>query len=311
MEKNKSLTELLQKRAELSAKLSLIPYEGSIEIKTRNNNKYIYLRKKTLNKNSSIYIDKYSNELFSSISSLLLQAKFLKKEIAKINHQLAVFGFSELELPPRVVLNVDFAKMNMKSNIYDQAILEGIKITFPDTEAIIDNVKVNSMKPSDIQKILNLKHAWQFVTDKDVVSCSSDYVILCYIARLVNEGFYLNGGNIRTLLVSIGGTDYVPPIPNEQTIKTDINNILSSNKPVVDRAIEVCLFVMKKQVFNYGNKRASVIFANHFMIRNGAGLLIIPESKIKEFKQLLINYYEDKDSEQIIEFMKKFCWKTF
>ena len=40
-------------------------------------------------------------------------------------------------------------------------------------------------------------------------------------------------------------------------------------------------------------------------------LLIIPESKIKVFKQLLINYYEDKDSEKIIEFMKKFCWKTF
>ena len=50
MEKSKSLTDLLQKRPELSAKLSLIPYEGSIEIKTRNN-KYIYLRKKTLNKN--------------------------------------------------------------------------------------------------------------------------------------------------------------------------------------------------------------------------------------------------------------------
>ena len=163
----------------------------------------------------------------------------------------------------------------------------------------------------NIQKILNLKHAWEFVTDKDVVSCSSDYVILCYIARLVNEGFYLNGGNIRTLPVSIGGTDYVPPIPNEQTIKTDIDNILNSNKPVIDRAIEVCLLVMKKQVFNDGNKRASVIFANHFMIKNGAGLLIIPESKIKEFKQLLINYYEDKDSEQIIEFMKRFCWKTF
>lgn len=241
----------------------------------------------------------------------MLQAKFLKKEITKVNRQLAVFGFSELELPPRVLLNVDFAKINMKSNIYNQAILEGIATTFSDTETIIDNGKVNSMKPSDIQKILNLKHAWQFVTNKDIVSCSSDYVILCYIARLVNEGFYLNGGDIRTLPVSIGGTDYVPPIPNEQTIKTDIDNILSSNKPVIDRAIDVCLFVMKKQVFNDGNKRASVIFANHFMIRNGAGLLIIPKSKIKEFKQLLINYYEDKDSGQIIEFMKKFCWKTF
>ena len=51
MEKNKSFTDLVQKRAELSAKLSLIPCEWSIEIKTRNNNKYIYLRKKTLNKN--------------------------------------------------------------------------------------------------------------------------------------------------------------------------------------------------------------------------------------------------------------------
>ena len=280
MEKNKTLSELLQKRAELSAKLSLIPYEGSIEIKTRNNNKYIY-------------------------------AKFLKKEITKVNHQLAALGFSKLELPPRVILNVDFAKMNMKSNIYDQAILEGIATTFPDTETIIDNGKVNSMKPSDVQKILNLKHAWQFITDKDVVSCSSNYLILCYIARLVNEGFFINGGAIRILPVSIGGTDYVPPIPNEQTIKTDIDNILNSNKPVIDRAIDVCLFVMKKQIFNDGNKRASVIFANHFMIRNGAGLLIIPESKIKVFKQLLINYYEDKDSGEIIEFMKKFCWKTF
>ena len=51
MKKNKSFTGLLQKRAELSAKLSLMPYEGLIEIKTRNNNKYIYLGKKTLNKN--------------------------------------------------------------------------------------------------------------------------------------------------------------------------------------------------------------------------------------------------------------------
>ena len=47
---------------------------------------------------------------FSSISSLLLQAKLLKKEIAKVNHQLAALGFSELELPQRVILNVDFAK---------------------------------------------------------------------------------------------------------------------------------------------------------------------------------------------------------
>ena len=298
MKERVSFPELLQKRAELNARLALISYEGSIEIKTRNNNKYIYLRRKTLGKNTSIYIDKYSDELFESISSLLLQAKSLKKEITKINHQLAVLGFSDQELSSRVLLNIDFARMNMKSNIYDQAILEGIATTFPDTETIIDNGNVNSMKPSDIQKILNLKHAWEFIMDKDVVLCPS-------------EGFYINGGRIRVLPVSIGGTKYIPSIPSEKTVKETIEIILNSNKPIIDKAIKVCLYVMKTQVFNDGNKRASIIFANHYLIKNGEGLLVIPEAKVKEFKLLLINYYEDKDNGQIIDFMKEHCWKTF
>ncbi len=311
MKERVSFQELLQKRAELNARLALIPYEGSIEIKTRNNNKYIYLRRKTLGKNTSIYIDKYSDELFESISSLLLQAKSLKKEITKINHQLAVLGFSDQELSSRVLLNIDFARMNMKSNIYDQAILEGIATTFPDTETIIDNGNVNSMKPLDIQKILNLKHAWEFIMDKDVVLCPSDYSLLCYIASLVNEGFYINGGRIRVLPVSIGGTKYIPSIPSEKTVKETIEIMLNSNKPIIDKAINVCLYVMKTQVFNDGNKRASIVFANHYLIKKGEGLLVIPEAKVKEFKLLLINYYEDKDNGQIIDFMKEHCWKTF
>lgn len=40
----------------------------------------------------------------------------------------------------------------MKSNIYDQAILEGIATTFPDTETIIENGKVTGMTATDVQK---------------------------------------------------------------------------------------------------------------------------------------------------------------
>ena len=48
-----------------------------------------------------------------------------------------------------------------------------------------------------MQKILNLKHAWEFILDRDVMASRSDYYMLSHIARLVNEGFFAEGGRIR------------------------------------------------------------------------------------------------------------------
>lgn len=85
--------------------------------------------------------------------------------------------------------------------------------------------------------------------------------------------------------------------------------ILNSNSKPIDRAIEVCLYVMKSQIFIDGNKRAAIIFANHFMIQNGAGLLVVPESKVEEFKELLVSYYEGRKERAIKAFFKKECWR--
>ena len=302
---------LLEQRAEISARVNLIPYDGSIEIKDREGKKYLYIRKRILGRNTSTYIDSYSDELFASISKLLKDRKEYKKQIRKINNELAKLGYSEQELSSRVLLNIDFARANMKLNIYDQAILEGIATTFPDTETIIDNGKVSGMTPTDVQKILNLKHAWEFIMDKDVVASKISYSILCCIAGLVNEGFYTYGGRIRCVPVQIGGTSYIPPIPLENVVKEEIERIINKNDEPVNTAIELCLYCMKTQIFNDGNKRASVIFANHFLISKGEGLLVIPENKVPEFKKMLISYYENKDKGEIFEFMKIYCWKNF
>ncbi|EGS29080.1 hypothetical protein [Mycoplasmopsis anatis] len=47
----------------------------------------------------------------------------------------------------------------MKMNIYDQGVLDGVATSFPQTQEIIDNGKVSGMTETDVQKILNLKHA--------------------------------------------------------------------------------------------------------------------------------------------------------
>ena len=199
----------------------------------------------------------------------------------------------------------------MKSNIYDQAILEGVATTYPQTETIIENGKVTGMRASDVQKILNLKHAWEFIMDKDVIQAQTDFYILSYIAGLVNEGFYEQGGRVRGVPVAISGSNYVPPIPNEVNVKEAILNIISSKLSNIDKAIELCLYFMKTQIFNDGNKRAAVIFANHYLISKAGGLLVIPENHVSEFKKLLIGYYEDKDNDEIKDFLRQNCHKKF
>lgn len=304
-----NIQELLRKKADLQTRLSLIPYTGTPEIKENKSGKYLYIRKRELGKLKSIYVDKFSDELYQTLLRYSKEARELNKEIRIIEKELALLNYVSGELTPAVQLNLDFARANMKANIYDQAILEGVATTFPQTETIIENGKVTGMRASDVQKILNLKHAWEFIMDKDVIGAPTDFYILSYIAGLVNEGFYEQGGRVRGVPVAIGGSTYVPPIPNEIDVKEKISNIISSNLSNIDKAIELCLYCMKTQIFNDGNKRASVIFANHFMIANAEGLIVIPEKEVPEFKRLLVEYYEDKDTNTIKTFMKEKCWK--
>lgn len=305
------IQELLQQRADYQARLNLLPYDGTPEIKDRDGKQYLYIRKRVGSRLTSTYVDAYSDELYQLLLRNARDAREFRKNIRHLNKELAALGYADTELSARVQLNLDFARANMKSNIYDQAILEGVATTFPQTEDIIENGNVSGMTATDVQKILNLKHAWEFVLDKDVISYPTDYSILRHIAKLVNEGFYHDGGRIRGVPVTIGGTKYVPPMPIESIVKESIESILQETASAEEKAIHLCLYCMRTQVFNDGNKRASVIFANHYLISQGGGMLIISEKEVPAFKKLLVSYYEDTDNGEMMRFMKEKCVRTF
>ena len=308
--KYNEIQELLRSRADLHARLNLMPYDGTPEIKERGDGKYLYVRKRVAGKLTSTYVGVYTEELYNLLLRNARETREIRKQLRHIEKQLAAAGYSDAELSADVINNIAFARVNMKNNIYDQAVLEGVATSFPQTEEIIDNGKVSGMTATDVQKILNLKHAWEFILDKDVIASKSDYYMLSYIARLVNEGFFADGGRIRGVPVTIGGSSYIPPIPNEIDIKDEIIEIIDDDADAIDIAIKLCLYCMKTQIFLDGNKRASVIFANHYLISHGGGFLVIPEKEVPEFKNLLVKYYEVEDISIISDFMKKNCWKT-
>ena len=303
------IQDLLQARADYQARLNLIPYDGTPEIKENSSGKYLYVRKRIDGRLTSTYVDIYSEELYQLLLRNTKEARELKKQIRRVDRELAANGYVRDELSTDVITNLDFARANMKSNIYDQAVLEGVATTFPQTEEIIENGTVNGMTADDVQKILNLKHAWEFILDKDVIQAESNYYLLCHIAKLVNEGFFYDGGRIRGVPVSIGGTSYVPPIPMESQVKEHIDEIIGSGKETIDIAIDLCMYCMRTQIFIDGNKRASVIFANHYLIARGLGLIVIPENHVPEFKKKMVVYYESADIEEIRDFLKDKCWR--
>ena len=307
--KYNEIQELLRKRADLYARLNLMPYDGTPEIKERGDGKYLYIRKRIASKQTSTYVGVYTEELYNLLLRNAREAREIRRELRHIEKQLNIAGYSEGELPAYVMNNVDFARINMKMNIYDQAVLEGVATSFPQTEEIIDNGKVYGMTATDVQKILNLKHAWEFILDKDVIASRTDYYMLSHIARLVNEGFFTEGGRIRGVPVTIGGLSYVPPLPNELDVKDRIQEITEEKGDAIDKAVKLCLYCMKTQIFLDGNKRASVIFANHYLISHGGGFLVIPEKEVPEFKKLLVSYYEGENISNISNFIKKKCWK--
>ncbi len=304
MSNTNQIRELLQERAAIQARLNLIPYDGSPEVKEVNHKQYLYVRKRIGSRLTSTYVGAYSDELYNLLLQNARNAREYRKQIRHIDKTLAELGYVSSEISPEVIRNMEFARANMKTSIYEQAVLEGVSTTFPQTEDIIEGGEVNGMTVQDVQKVLNLKHAWEFVLDPDVLSFPCNLDILQHIGKLVNEGFFTDGGAIRSVPVRIGGTSYTPPIPFESHVREELDTLIQSKDSVGNIAIQLCLYCMKTQVFQDGNKRAAVIFANHYLISRGAGMLVIPEADVPQFRELLIAYYEGDRVDEMMDFMR-------
>lgn len=306
---NEKVLSILEKIKIIEFQLDNLVY-GSIEIREANNNKYLYCHARENGIQTTKYIGEYTDVLYEMILNNNIEAKQLKQNLRRLEKELYKLGYLDLNFNEKVALNIDFAKRHMADTIYTQAILEGVGTTLLDTENIIEGGIVNNMSVSDIMKIVNLKHAWEFILDKNVIKTKTNYSILCTINKLVEEGFYYNAGIIRSTPVKIGGTKWTPNIPIEIDIIDTINEIL--NKPIekIDIAIELLLYIVRTQIFIDGNKRTSIIFANHYLISNGVGIIVIPSERVEVYKKLLIEYYESNNSKKIKSFLKK-CYITY
>lgn len=200
--------------------------------------------------------------------------------------------------------NIFLAKRNLVDNVYANARLEGINITFPQTKTILEGVNVPSLKLDEIQCVLNLIDAWKYVIDNIEENFNLDFV--CKINEYVSRNESLEWGKLRSGRVEITGTEYIPPIPDREETQKEIDEILKIENET-QRAITYMLYGMRKQLFWDGNKRTSTIAANKIMIASGAGIIKVPDNKLEEFNTLLTEFYNTNEMEKISKFIYENC----
>ena len=200
--------------------------------------------------------------------------------------------------------NIFLAKKELISNVYSNAKIEGINITFPETYSILNGVNVARLTVDEIQTILNLRDAWQYVIKNIEDEFNLEYV--CKINEYVARNESLEWGKLRNGNVGILGVEYEPSIPKKEEVIKKIDDIYKIQS-ITERAIEYMLYGMRSQLFLDGNKRTSIICANKILIQNGKGIVIIKDSNLEEFSRLLTEYYNTNNNEKIKNFLYENC----
>ena len=183
--------------------------------------------------------------------------------------------------------NVFVAKRNIVDYIWKSANLEGIGVTYPETQVIYDNGIVNGLTVDNIIAINNLKYAWEFILENDNIDY--DFNSLCQIHKLTCDKLVLDG-NLGRLIINPVKEELVKLFNQPLKTKTEI-------------AIEVMLWIMRRQMFIDGNKRVAMLFANKIMIDNGCGIITISQENQPMFFEKLINFYESGDNTDLKEWI--------
>lgn len=201
--------------------------------------------------------------------------------------------------------NIFLAKRNIVDSLWKSANLEGIAITFPETQKIYDGGNIAHLRVDEIVTINNLKHAWQFLLS--TVESETDYRYIASMHSLVGSNLIETPGKLRIYEVSMSGTKWKPELPSLEKLENLLKEIEKIECETEKSIILMCK-LMKMQLFNDGNKRTAMLIANHELIKTGRGIVSISEENKVAFGEKLIAYYEQEEKiANLVDFIYDKC----
>ena len=120
-------------------------------------------------------------------------------------------------------------------------------------------------------------------------------------------------GRLRDFPVSIGGTNYQPPVCTPDISYRRLVSLLSTVDGSVDSILIAYCYLMKYQFFANTNKRTAYTWANLALFQCNTGyFLYLPTKKegMEKFKDHLLAFYEnDRALDSFVSYLKRYYLK--
>ena len=206
--------------------------------------------------------------------------------------------------------NIFLAKKVLVAQIHNLSRFENCQTTLLQTEQIINGQNVASASLGDIQTILNLKRAYQYVIRHISDGLPIDIPLLKKINSIVAQEDSLAPGDFRTGTVGVtlvDGSRHTPPAMSEFDVQNLLGHIENRSNSTTETAIRSMLAFMRQQIFWDGNKRTATLFANAMLIEKGCGILEISEHQMPEFNTKLSDFYRSGDDTDVATYLYQNC----
>ncbi len=198
------------------------------------------------------------------------------------------------------------AKRQVSEFVFDAVNLEGINMTMPEVQTLLDGVTVGGHALSDQQVALNQISAWRELfrlVERDAFELTTE--MACKLHAVAGKEESLTWGVFRDGSVRIGGTSYLPPPAKElPALFKEMASRAMEIPDIYDRAIFVFLEMARTQFFHDVNKRMGRFMMNGLLLQAGYPAINLPSKRRLEFHQEMLLFYESHDHARMNTFLR-------
>ena len=286
------LVNMIQKKKYYLDRLESLVY-GSLDIRERDNKKYIYVHYRKDGKVVTKYVGEYSDSLYNQILSNNIEVKEINKRIKIIQKYIEDNNYYEQDLNDNIKDNIDRVRENIDVLLYDLVKLEDINITHENIINSLTGDSLNNVKLEDVVKYNKIKTAYENILKDEYIKLPYSVELLCAINKMLNEDLiYLNDYNLND-------------------VEKEVSNIVEKDISVINKAIEIFLYLSRKNIFKKNNILTALLFSNVYLLSKGNGVLTIPEDLSEKFKVMLNSFSNGKDTRIIKKFVIARCYIKF
>jgi Fic family protein len=209
-------------------------------------------------------------------------------------------------MKPDIPLSKQLARREIPSLVYEAVNLEGIALTLPEVQTILDGITVGGHKISDQNITINQAKAWEYILKLiDLDKFEFSKAVALKVHGIAGREEALDWGNFRSGYVSIAGSEYQPPDTEELDDKwLEVEKLVEAKVDIYDRAITAFLQIARNQFFWDVNKRTGRFMMNGILLSSGFPIINVPAKRQQEFNTLMLAFYTSNNMEPMNNFLR-------